>query len=175
VTVRPETHNPKRTRGWRCCGCTLHNAPGTHDGGLAPLTQDRESSSGFRLSVFRYSRPPAAAGLDPQRALKQKLQSRFAALRVRPAHRDDERSAPHLEEWLLIEWPAGEAEPSKYWLATVPSVSQPISETVQIASRSANCRDRVGGPNLHGGFLSLSSIRRPKRTAKRVKQQPSGA
>ena len=35
-----------------------------------------------------------------RQGVKQKLQSRFAALRVRPAHRDDERSVPHAEEWL---------------------------------------------------------------------------
>jgi len=52
---------------------------------------------------------------------KQKLQSRFAVLRVRPAHRDYWRSAPHPEEWLLIEWPVGESEPTKYWLSTLPA------------------------------------------------------
>jgi hypothetical protein len=25
------------------------------------------------------------------------------------------------EEWLLIEWPEGEAEPTKYWLSTLPA------------------------------------------------------
>jgi SRSO17 transposase len=29
-------------------------------------------------------------------------------------------SEPRAEEWLLIEWPQGEAEPTKYWLATLP-------------------------------------------------------
>jgi len=53
--------------------------------------------------------------------VKQKLQSRFAALRVRPAHRDNERSEAHPVEWLLIEWPTGESEPTKYWLSTVPA------------------------------------------------------
>ena len=48
------------------------------------------------------------------------LSSRFAAVRVRPAHRDYGRSAPRHEEWLLIEWPQGESEPSKYWLSTLP-------------------------------------------------------
>ena len=48
------------------------------------------------------------------------LASRFARLRVRPAHRDTWLSAPRAEEWLLIEWPEGEAEPTKYWLATLP-------------------------------------------------------
>jgi len=47
------------------------------------------------------------------------LSSRFARQRVRPAHRDTERSEPRAEEWLLIEWPQGEAEPTKYWLATL--------------------------------------------------------
>jgi len=49
-----------------------------------------------------------------------KLSSRFAALRVRPAHRDDQRVEPWPEEWLLIEWPRGEAEPTKYWLSNLP-------------------------------------------------------
>ena len=48
------------------------------------------------------------------------LSSRFARQRVRPAHRDAKLSEPHAEEWLLIEWPGGEAEPTKYWLATLP-------------------------------------------------------
>ena len=50
----------------------------------------------------------------------RKLQSRFAAVRVRPAHRDYEKAEPREEEWLLIEWPRGEAEPSKYWISTLP-------------------------------------------------------
>ena len=56
-----------------------------------------------------------------RQGVKEKLQSRFAAMRVRPAHRDYWRSEPHPEEWLLIEWPAGETEPTKYWLSTLPA------------------------------------------------------
>ena len=48
------------------------------------------------------------------------LSSRFAALRVRPAHRDTQRSEPWPEEWLLIEWPEGAEEPAKYWLSNLP-------------------------------------------------------
>jgi SRSO17 transposase len=48
------------------------------------------------------------------------LSSRLARQRVRPAHRDTELSQPRAEEWVLIEWPQGEAEPTKYWLATLP-------------------------------------------------------
>jgi SRSO17 transposase len=50
----------------------------------------------------------------------RKLRSRFAAVRVRPAHRDYWKAKPHAEEWLLIEWPRGDAEPSKYWISTLP-------------------------------------------------------
>jgi SRSO17 transposase len=49
-----------------------------------------------------------------------KLAARFAAVRVRPAHRDYQRKTPRPEEWCLIEWPAGEAEPTKYFLSTLP-------------------------------------------------------
>jgi SRSO17 transposase len=47
------------------------------------------------------------------------LSSRFARVRVRPAHRDQQLSEPRPEEWLLIEWPEDEGEPGNYWLATV--------------------------------------------------------
>ena len=51
----------------------------------------------------------------------RRLQSRFAAIRVRTAHRDYEKAEPHAEEWLLIEWPRGEKEPTKYWVSTLPA------------------------------------------------------
>jgi SRSO17 transposase len=60
------------------------------------------------------------------------LKSRFAARRVRPAHRDVNRSEPHAEEWLLIEWPEDEVEPSKYWLSTLPAQTS-ISELIDLA------------------------------------------
>ena len=49
------------------------------------------------------------------------LTSRFAAVRVRPAHRDYNGAAPRPEEWCLIKWPADQAEPTKYWLSTLPA------------------------------------------------------
>ena len=49
------------------------------------------------------------------------LVSRFARLRIRVAHRDDQRADPRPPQWLLIEWPKGETEPTKYWLATLPA------------------------------------------------------
>jgi SRSO17 transposase len=49
-----------------------------------------------------------------------RLRSRFARVRVRAAHRDNLREELREPEWLLIEWPKGDAEPLKYWLSTLP-------------------------------------------------------
>jgi SRSO17 transposase len=54
---------------------------------------------------------------------ERKLRSRFAAVRVRPAQRDGGKSEPHAEQWLLIEWPRGETEPTKYWTSTLPATT----------------------------------------------------
>ena len=64
--------------------------------------------------------------------VKRRLRSRFAAVRVRPAHRDYWRAEPHAEEWLLMEWPKGEAQPTKYWLSTLP-VETSVTELVRTA------------------------------------------
>ena len=39
---------------------------------------------------------------------------------------------PRPEEWLLIEWPRGEAEPTKYWLSTLPEPT-PLADLVRLA------------------------------------------
>jgi SRSO17 transposase len=60
------------------------------------------------------------------------LRSRFAVVRVRPAHRDYKRTEPHPEEWLIIEWPKKQSEPTKYWLSTLP-VSTSLQSLVKMA------------------------------------------
>lgn len=47
--------------------------------------------------------------------------SRFAAVRARPARRRS-GGGEHLlpQEWVVIEWPEGKDEPTKYWLSTEP-------------------------------------------------------
>jgi SRSO17 transposase len=50
-----------------------------------------------------------------------KLRSRFARVRVVPAHHErGAKDEARPEEWLLVEWPDSEAEPAKYWLSTLP-------------------------------------------------------
>lgn len=60
------------------------------------------------------------------------LSSRFAAVRVRCAHRDYWHAERHPEQWLLIEWPQGEAQPTKYFLSTLP-LATPRKELVRLA------------------------------------------
>ncbi|MEO9247473.1 transposase [Citricoccus nitrophenolicus] len=61
------------------------------------------------------------------------MTSRFAALRVRPAGRNLPRnpdgSLP--ECWLLAEWPTGAAEPTDYWLSTLPADTE-VAELVRL-------------------------------------------
>jgi SRSO17 transposase len=64
--------------------------------------------------------------------VERTLRSRFAAARVRPAHRDYWRSQPHDEEWVLIEWPEGESAPTKFCLSTSPA-NAPLARLFETA------------------------------------------
>lgn len=105
-------------------------APGT-----APLPPKAWSGRGIRPTRLRRepgNEPVAvkalACGLAEQawhavtwrEGTNNELCSRFARVRVRPAHRDHLGTTMRAEEWLLIEWPEGEAEPTKYFLTTAP-------------------------------------------------------
>jgi SRSO17 transposase len=59
------------------------------------------------------------------------LSSRFARLRVSVASGHDRSKGP-AKEWLLIEWPEGEEEPTKYWLSTLPK-NIPFRDLVDVA------------------------------------------
>lgn len=117
-------------------------APGT--GPLAPLPSAGVGRPRTRLRRSRDQAPVSAKalaeGVDAQHwreitwreGVAEPLCSRFAALRLRPAHRDEKRSQPWPEEWLLIEWPEGEAEPPRYWLSNLPEVTA-IEQLVHLA------------------------------------------
>lgn len=54
---------------------------------------------------------------------KGPMTSRFAAVRVRPAHGYRHGEEGEQPQWLLLEWLAGQAGPSRYWLSTLPPAS----------------------------------------------------
>jgi SRSO17 transposase len=100
-----------------------------------PPTRVQRSSDHKPLSAEKLARslPEAAWQHVAWRAgTNGLLASRFAAMRVRPAHRDERRHEPRAEEWVLIEWPNGEDTPTKYWLSTLPpetSLAELVSQT----------------------------------------------
>jgi len=61
-----------------------------------------------------------------------RLQSRFAAVRVRCAKRFGDPIERETEQWLLIEWPRGQQEPEKYFLSNLPAAT-PVRELVRLA------------------------------------------
>ena len=110
----------------------------------APPRKPGRGASPTRLQRNRHHQPVSAKQLAltlPASAWKQvnwrqgaqgSLRSRFAVVRVRPAHRDYKRTEPHPEEWLIIEWPKKQSEPTKYWLSTLP-VSTSLQSLVKMA------------------------------------------
>jgi len=98
------------------------------------LRRDRHHAP-LSAKQLAFSLPPRVwRTLTWREGTRHPLRSRFAALRVRPAHRDDWRSQPHPEEWLLIEWPRAEAEPTKYWLSTLPANTK-LRDLVRLAKQ----------------------------------------
>jgi SRSO17 transposase len=105
-------------------------APGT--GPLPPKTWSGRGRPPKLLQCDRERRPASVKKLAldlPKRTWRtitwregtaERLSSRFARVRVRVARRDFKRTESRSEEWLLIEWPKSEKEPTKYWLATLP-------------------------------------------------------
>jgi SRSO17 transposase len=78
-------------------------------------------------------RLPAEAWKDVEwrEGSNQTLSSRFAAVRVRPASRDYKLAMRYPLEWLVVEWPEDEPEPTKYWLSTLPE-DIPIAALVDV-------------------------------------------
>ena len=120
--------------------------------GSAPLPPKQWSGCGRPTSSIRRDaehQPVSAKQLAlalPKQAWRRvtwregtntKRASRFAAMRIRPAHRDYHRSTPRPEEWCLIEWPAGEPEPTKYFLSTLPAT---ISRRALVAATKLRWR-----------------------------------
>jgi SRSO17 transposase len=115
--------------------------------GEAPLAARRWKGRGRPPKLLRRDKhhqpvtvKEVARGLPPRawksvcwrEGSKRKLCSCFAAWRVRVAHRDYWRSEPHGEQWLPIEWPAEQSEPTKYWLATLPADTR-VAELAKLA------------------------------------------
>ena len=114
-------------------GTTTVWQPG--QGPLPPKSLTRHGRRPTRMRRDKTHQPVSvkqlARMITPQRwknvswreGTSETLRSRFAAVRIRPAHLDHERHSPHPEEWLLVEWPKTASEPTRYWLSTLPAVT----------------------------------------------------
>ena len=97
--------------------------PGGRGGRGRPPTRLRRDEKHQPVSVAEWAKSlPVSAfrRVSWREGAAGVLRSRFAAARVRPAHRDHLRKEVRAEEWLLIEWPEDSPEPIKYWLSTLP-------------------------------------------------------
>ncbi len=89
----------------------------------------------MKVVEFALSLPPEVWQEEKWReGTRGPMTSRFAAVRVRSAH--DRTGAKAIqkipdEEWLVIEWPPDEPEPTRYWLSTMPSTT-PIPDLVDL-------------------------------------------
>ena len=98
---------------------TLVWALGTRHSG-APKKGRRDSRDAISAKdVARGLRAKAWRTIAWREGTNAELSSRFARVRVHVASRHERPTKPS-KEWLLIEWPEGEDEPTKYWLSTLP-------------------------------------------------------
>jgi SRSO17 transposase len=84
-----------------------------------PRTRVRRDARHQPISVLELARALPARSwrtIEWREGTNAPLASRFARLRVRAAQGGRARD----EEWLLIEWPRGEAEPTHYFLSNLP-------------------------------------------------------
>jgi SRSO17 transposase len=127
------------TTVWRPEEAPLAPPPRRGKRGKVPIRLQRTADQRpISAEALAHELPPSAFVDIPWReGTKAPLRSRFAALRVRPAHRDTLRSAPRDHEWLLIEWPQEQKTPTKYWLSTMDesTLMPTLVETVKLRWR----------------------------------------
>ena len=103
--------------------------------GRRPVPRYRKRRSSLRQLVLAATAQTASTITWREGADGEQLVSRFVALRVRPAGirlRRASRGGELPVRWLLAEWPQGEPEPVKYWLANLPETT-PLERLVGLA------------------------------------------
>jgi SRSO17 transposase len=155
----------------------------------ARYRQDPSSLKELALSAGKN----AAVTVTWREGTRGKMNSRFLALRVRPAneglrlkaHKNGEELAVR---WLICEWPSKEPGPTKYWLSNLPE-DTPLKELVRLAKMRfriehdyRELKDALGLDHFEGrtyrgwnhhvtlvsvahGFLTLERRRRPQARA----------
>ncbi len=97
--------------------------PKPYSGTGRPPMMPRRTRTRQPISVKDLSHALPASAFQTihwRQGTNEALSGRFAAVRVRHAGGNTGRARLRPEQWLLIEWPAGDAEPLKYYLSTLP-------------------------------------------------------
>ena len=103
--------------------------------GRRPVARYHQPRSSLRQLVLATGEWAATTVIWREGADGAPLASRFVAPRVRPAGirlRRAARGGQLPVRWLLAEWPDGEPEPVKYWLANLPETT-PLRQLVHLA------------------------------------------
>lgn len=98
--------------------------PKPYSGIGRPPVMPRRTRNRQPISVkeLAHSLPPTAfQTISWREGSNETLSGRFAAVRVRHAGGNSGKARLRPEQWLLIEWPAGDADPLKYFLSTLPA------------------------------------------------------
>lgn len=104
--------------------------------GRPPALRYREDPSSLKQLALAAGKN-AAVTVTWREGTRGKMNSRFIALRVRPANIELRRHAHNNGEelpvrWLVCEWPSKEPEPTKYWLSNLPA-DTPLKQLVRLA------------------------------------------
>jgi SRSO17 transposase len=104
--------------------------------GRPPGLRYREDPSSLKELALAAGKK-AAVSVTWREGTRGKMNSRFIALRVRPANIHLRRKAHEATEellvrWLICEWPSKEKEPTKYWLSNLPD-DTPLKQLVLLA------------------------------------------
>lgn len=121
VAIRPITNV------WRP-GQAPPPRPRTHRRGPRPGEQKlpRHPHQPVQVEALARELPDSAwQTLTWRQGSNTQLAGRFAFLRLCCANGDGLRANPSPEQWLMIEWPEGEAEPARFWLSTLPADISP--------------------------------------------------
>lgn len=131
---------------WRYCvgvGSTLKviaadadlgEVPPYRGRGRPPSRPEKVRPGATSASVLEWARGRAQAfrKVSWREGSRGKLSSRFAAWRVRPAHKLSAGAEPLSACWLIAEWPQGEAEPTKFFFSNLPETT-PLRSLVRTA------------------------------------------
>jgi len=156
--------------------------------GRPPQLRYREDPCSLKELALQAGKQ-AAITVTWREGTRGKMNSRFLALRVRPANIELRRQAHKQGEelpvrWLICEWPSKEKEPVKYWLSNLPE-DTPLRQLVRLAKMRfrieqdyRELKDGLGLDHFEGrsytgwnhhvtlvsvahGFLTLERRRRP--------------